>query len=550
MKKRSVFSICLLLIIVMTSGSVFSGCRRSEVLEQKIYTEKQEIDWQNETKIKNNEEENLQEDQEIASKKETEDAQTERSQTDSQPVRGDGDNGSAPILQYGESAPQNGEVQESDEGIEQGTDTADAGIEDVPEILPSTSGDLQTVDDNGENLEIPDSYSKVAAAGPAAAFVEMFGGSGKLKASSESFINNSAAQSVFSDLAEVQTIWPGDGSTVISDDGISQLINLLSSDNSGKGTCLYDTGMLNGEQVKALNEAGIDTWPISLAQNSSSSYKEQVMAIGEILGDEAVRKAKEYCDWYDEVIRIAKSNAPDEIVYTLYVSEWDENVSWMLQGTAIAQQVQQSGLAVAALPKNAALFNDYLNQVNVTNRAQEMQEILYQDDWYINPFLPGTYNVEILNPVKSVLKDQRINKLTSKDTEGIYLGSQEFPAVVVADSLIRDRLIDNQNMEYGMWKVYKPVVIDGRNVYGFLTDDNKVVETTIHDEYQILTLPQGISGNWASGTPEGVLSAIWAGCRIRGSIGESDLAAQLKSFYSEFCGVSLNDNQISSILAG
>lgn len=546
MNSKKTTAFCLLLVFILLNGFVFSGCRRSEVLERKIYTQNQEIDIQNETKEKNNDENNPNEDQEITSKQETDNAKTERNQTDTKSVEGTGNSGTTAQLKYGSSAPSNGEAQASGEGTAKGNDTVGVGVTETPEITPASSGELQTVEEEGETIVIPESFSKVSAVGSAAVFVEIFGGTQRLKASSESFTGSSVAQSLFSDLGEVQTLWTGEGTTALSEDGLNQLVSLLTADSGGKGACLYDVGTLSSSQVQYLNDAGISTYPISLAQSTSEAYKEQVMAIGQILGDEAEKKAKEYCDWHDQVVNTAKSGAVDT-KYTLYVSGWDGIASWQVADRS------GSGLAIAPSKSLVKLFNEYLSDAGVENRVKSVAGELGQPrNWYINPVLGnGVYAVDLNGTLAEKLNDDEKNKLTSIYADGIYLGasSGEFPSVIAANRSVAQSIEYDKSSGSGLWTDYGVQEVVGATGYGMIIGDS-LVQSTIHGEYDIFVLPQGIIGNWSSGTPEGVLVSMWASSRFGGSVTENDVTGQLRYFYENFCGVTLSDDQLASLLAG
>ena len=548
MKLKTVPMLSLLIVFLLICGGLFSGCRRSEVLEQKIYTENKEIDWQNETKEKENEEKNLNEDQEITSKQETEDAETERNQTDTQSIAGSGNSGSTAQLKYGETAPDNGSTEASGGNTTaKGTDTVGVGVQETPEITPASSGELQTVEENGQTIEIPDSYSKVSAVGPAAVFVEILGGTGKLKASSENFTGSNLSRSLFSDLGEVQTLWTGDGTTAISDDSLVQLITLLTADTSGKGACLYDSGTLSAEQVQRLNEAGIDSYPISLSQSTSQAYEEQVMAIGKVLGDDAESRAKDYCDWHDRVMNAARSGAVDT-KYTLYVSGWDGTASWQVADRT------GNGLAIAPSKSLVRLFDEYLSAAGVENRVNGVAGELGQPrNWYVNPLLGnGVYAVNLTGTLADQLNDDEKNKLTSIYADSIYLGasSGEFTSIIAADRNVAQSIYNEKMSGSGLWTNYGEKEVVGATGYGMVIGDS-LVQSTIHGDYEIFALPQGITGNWSSGTPEGVLASIWAASKFGGSVPESDVFSELQFFYEHFCGVtSVSSDMITGLLAG
>lgn len=547
--------VCLMLALILLCAAGMTGCRRSEVLEQKIYTENQEIDRDNETKIKENKEENTEEDQEITSKKETENAETERRQSDALPTKGSGSEGSTAKTEYGKNAASNGTAESSGSGEVKGTDKTGTGVTETTENIESSSGELQTVsdNDNAETIEIPDTCSKIAAVGPAAVFVEMFGGQGMLKASSESFTGSSMISSAFpADAGKVQTLWSGDGGAGLNEGGLDQLIALLTADSSGTGACLYDTGVLTAEDVQSLDAAGIRAYPVSLAQNSSAAYKEQVTAIGDILGGDAADKARQYCSWYDSVLGKAGDGAAESI-NTLYVSAWDPGASWFLYSTA-AELAANYGLAIAPSKKLVKLFNEYLSTAGVTNRVVSLGDMSTAGQyWYVNPLLSGQYFVQLPETANAGIRDeQSSNKMTSASSDGPYLGDPEFPGIIAADPAVKESISEERERGDGMslWKVGQYQQAGQVWGYGFVMENGSFIQTTIHNEYEINVLPQGLTGNWASGTPEGVLSAMWAASRFGGSVTESDLETELQFFNSEFCGGNLSSETISSMLAG
>ena len=553
MSRKSRAAVCLILAFLIVGGTGLTGCRRSEVLEQKIYTENQEIDRENETKIKENEEENLNEDQDITSKKETENAQTERKQSDSLSTKGSGNQGSTAAVEYGENASANGTAQNSGSGESRGTDKTGAGITETTENTEASSGELQTVsdDDNAETIEIPDTCSKIAAVGSAAVFVEMFGGQGMLKASSESFTGSSLIQSAFpSDAGSVQTLWSGDGSAGLNEGGIDQLITLLTADSSGTGACLYDTGVLSPDDVQRLEAAEIRTYPISLAQNSSTAYKEQVTAIGDILGGDAADKARQYCSWYDSVIGKAGNGAADS-KYTLFISAWDPDASWFLYSTA-AELAANYGLAIAPSKKLVKLFNEYLSAAGVTNRVVSIGDLSDSGQyWYVNPLLDNQYKVKLPETANaSVHDEQASNKLTSVPDEEAYLGDSGFPAIITAESSVAQSISGERGSGSGLWSVYPYTQAGQVWGYGFVLENGSFIQSTIHNDYDIHVLPQGLTGNWASGTPEGVLSAMWAASHFGGGVTEDDVKTELENFNREFCDGNLSSETIDSMLAG
>lgn len=547
MKRSTTAKICLVLSLFLVCSTVLTGCRESEVLEQKIYTENQDTDYDNQTKMKNNDENNTDQDQQISSKQETDDADKERNQQDTQAVQGDQDNSSSTAkTTYDSGASSNGTAKNSGNGSQTGTDTQSEGVTDTTGVNAGNSGDQQVVSDNGETVNISDTYTKIAAADPAtAAVVEMLGGSGMLKASSQRFADSDAS-SLFSDASQVQVLWDGNGSSGMTDEQFSQLLTAVTSDSSGKGAVLYRSGELSDSQISQLNAASIDTYAINLTpdtSNASETYKEQIQAIGEMLGSDAANKAEQYVSWYDNVLSTAKSKAGSS-VYSLFIQGWDASAGWSVAGAS------GTGLAIAPSQKHVRLLNEYLSTGGVVNSNTKVSGELGQARyWYVNPLIgTGVSKVTLTGTLAETLTEDSRNKLTSVNESSTYLGDEGFPAVITASSYATQQLTNDKNSGY-LWKNWGQTSNGNASDYGFIYG-SVIVSTTIHGDYNVYTLPSGVGGSWALGTPEGVLTALWACDKFGGTVSDSEIAAQLKDLYTNIFGIDVSDSQINSMLSG
>lgn len=545
-KKRSFKIVCLVLALAVLCSIAFTGCRRSDVLERKIYTENKNVDKSNQTKINNNDQKNQDQDQNITSKKETDDAQKERRQKDTKSVDGSGNNGSTSNKKYSASAPASGKAENAGNGTQKSNQTKGEGVTNTKGSDPGTEGKKQTVDPKGETITIPETSDKIAAVGGAAAIVEMLGGPGKLRASSQNFVNNSIAKNVFSsDMGNVKALWGGNGNSQISDAGLAELQTMLKGDSSGSGAVLYDSGTLTSAQVTSLNNAGIRTYPISLSTASPESYKEQVTAIGNVLGGDAVNKAKQYNDWFDDVINQAKSKASGEKKYTLFIQGWDSAGSWSVAGRS------GQGLAIAPSKMNLGLFNSLIQTANIINASSTASgELGTGKNWYVNPLFGGgggMLAVSLNGTLGDKLNESDMNKLTYVSADSANLGTSAYPGVTVGNRSIAQSLNADKNSGSGLWTPY-PVVNSGSgSAPGFLYGSN-IVRTTIQGDYSVNVLPSGVAGSWALGTPEGVLSAMWAANTFNKA--GLDIKGELRKFYSTFCGKDLSDGDLTNILNG
>ncbi len=541
--RKGTSKICLALILVLMCGVVFSGCRESSVLEQKIYTEDATVDLENETKINNNDEQNEDEDETITSKQENEDSNKERNQSDTKAVQGDGNStDSTAKKSYDSGANTSGQAKTTTNGSTTGSDTKSVGVNNSTGTTAGSSGDLEVVDENGETIEDDNTYDRIAATGAAGAFVEMLSGGGKLVASSASLTGNSQARSIFSNLSNVQTLWDANGTSGMTDANFQALLA------AAPDLCLYDSGGLTGAQVTQLEAAGITCYPMNFSGASDAqTYKDQVTAIGGFLGGDAVKKAADYCNWYDSILRKAESKKGDSEIYTLYLSHWDSSASWTItDGTADTG----GGVGVALAPSKAIvnLFDGYLQHAGVENAVTKMKSFYGSVYFYINPLMSGVRSVRISGTMGTVMKEDNHNKLTGDETTP-YLGTETFPALVVSSNEVKAG-IEADAASSGLWTNYGMATSDASaSGYGFLVD-GQIVGTTIHGGYQIYVLPQGVTGSWSTGSPESVLAAEWASARFKGGFTDDEIKNDLKDFYSTFYGVTLSDAQLSNIVAG
>ena len=553
MKRSTAAKVCLVLAFTLVCSAALTGCRESEVLEQKIYTENKDPDRDNQTKMKNNDENNTDQDQQISSKKETDDADKERNQQDTQAVKGNQDNSSSTAkLTYGAAAEANGTAKGSGNGEQTGTDTQSVGVNSTTGITPGGNGSQQVVNDNGKTIEISGVHNRIAAADPAAAsVVEMLGGTGILKASSQRFAQSSSV-SLFADSGQIQQLWDGNGSSGMTDAAFQQLLTAVSSESSGKGAVLYRPGELSDAQIGALQAAEIDTYPINLTPDTSKAsetYKEQIRAVGQMLGGDAEKKADQYINWYDDVIKTAESKAGDP-VYSLFLQGWDAGAVWTAAG------VTGTGLAIAPSQKHVRLLNEYLSTGGVINSDTKVSGELGQARyWYVNPLIgTGVSQVSLTGTLAEVLKEDGMNKLTSVIDAGeegsitSYLGTSGFPAVITGSSYAAQQLNNDKNGGY-LWKNWGQTSNGNASGYGF-SYGSTIVSTTIHGDYKVFTLPSGVGGSWALGTPEGVLTSLWACDKFGGTVSDADIAARLKDLYTDIFGINVSDSQINSIMSG
>lgn len=573
----------LLIFIILTCVSL-SGCRESHVLEQKVYTQDQPVDYENDVDEINNDEDNTEEDEEISSLAEQDESRMEREQQDVRAVRGPGSSRDTTAkLQYDQGSQQSGETTGAGGGEGDSTQTVPAGTTDKPGINPTGEEEQrEVVDPNGEVVDPPENLSLVTAVGETAALVEMLGGKGRLAASSESFTGNYWAQTVFQeDMANIQTLWSGKGSEALSGDAFQALLALQPA------ACIVNSGdyTFTDDQLAQLAASGIET--VTLPKlNNLENIESTVRLLGQILGDQsagggtnAPAIAEEYCKWAEGIIQKV-DNAVDSFnyggidfskdryalrqdtytdtetetgLYTLFISDWDGSASYRLFSGSY-QTLAGNGVAIAPSGYSTTPLSYYLSEAGVVNTAAVAPDSFSLKYWYVNPLDPSTRVMDIQGAAGTVTNRflTVINDQTSDGTTGsrVYLGEERFPAIVAASQAVRSA-IESNKASGSMWTPY-PVETssDGKvSGYGFREEQGQIVSTTIHGDYSIYVLPDGV-GSWNYGSAEGVMASMWAASKFCGAFQEQDLKQEIADFYSAFYGYSLNDGQLSQILAG
>lgn len=253
----------------------------------------------------------------------------------------------------------NGDVDPDEEDSEQPPENTQMG-DDTP--VPSKVNVPKKVvtDGNGEERQIPEDVFTVTAVGPAAAMVEMLGGEGRIVGSSESFIDNSLAKTMFSDIESIHNWWSGTGNSAISDEDFNELLH------ESPDVCFEISGQntFTPEQITRLEELGIGYVPLK-AFTSSSNIKEAVTLIADVLetnesnGKNAKAIASNYNKWVDDTLGEVKKACETSEFYALYVSDYREDISFSYESansSIIPASAGNSGVATMETQKRETLY--------------------------------------------------------------------------------------------------------------------------------------------------------------------------------------------------
>ena len=531
MINRKKLSRKLVLVLLSACAVTASGCRLSPVLEQVVYEQNHNIDQDQESK--DDQEDNQDEDQQMESKKQVDDSESQQGQEKDDAVSGDGNAQSDTVYggSYRDGAKTNGTDNTSPEnqteaggGAATGNQTGGTG--NGTNYEPGTTGDKSIEDARGVTVQIPENVASVTAPGELGLMVEMLGGSNRLLASSNSLTENSLAKQAFSGqgIFNVKNWWSGTGTGQISDADFQALLN------SKPDVCLEISGYgsFTSAQVTQLENAGI-TYFVMPKLDSVDHIKEAVTLMGTILGDKssgggtnAPMVAKQYCDWADKVVKLARVTDSNNQKYSLYISAWDTDAYWSTWSKDDGLGDEGYGVAIAANSDSVAALNSCLNTALVNNTQTSTR------DQYVNP-------LKNLDWLQKVTGDQATygtpgNYARTDDSDNAcYLGSKQFPAIIVANQSIKTAILNDKH-----WTSYGKNPSGSNSFeYGYTDQHGKFVPSNIHGNYEIYINPSGI-GDWVAGSVETPLEAAWVSCKLQGQCSLEQVRNLASEFYKTF----------------
>ncbi len=416
----------------------------------------------------------------------------------------------------------------------------------------------QIVDINGRVVEIPNNISSLTATGELALIVEMLGGGDKLSASSASLKDGMAGR-MFGNGWSGSVLWDGDGSAPMSDDRFAQLLN------QAPQLCMMLSGELSftEDQLRQLSEHNIQYMTLP-PLTSFSGICEAVRITGEVL--QAQDKASAYINYCNEtrwnIQSMTEPFRPDGIdydtgaeglaagsgVYALYISGWDASASYSLRHESVVLSGQ--GMATARTGYAGSPVTGMLSLAGVGNSAalKENNYVLNAPKIrFINPVINNLCTMDIQGGSQGATYKREYVMTTAG---GFNLGDPEFPAVLAGTREAYEGILADKNRR-GIWGEYPETQSPSGNTfdYGFLDAAGNLVVSTIHDQYDLYVIPSG-AGSWSRGSVESILLPHWAAWRVRGIGTEAEVRSRIADFYQRFYGVPLSEADINEILAG
>jgi hypothetical protein len=311
-------------------------------------------------------------------------------------------------------------------------------------------------------------------------------------------------------------------------------------------------------QIQQLEEAGI-SYMVLPELNSVQNLKDAVTIVAEVLdensdsGKDATKIAKKYSNWVDETLSTVESKTSDVALASLYITEWRDDISYQLTenyeslpSEAGLTNGKGSGVAIAWSPKKDELMTTWMATAGVTNTSTSNGSLADTEGSYVMPmahqfsvkFSSSEYTYYTQNMAAGA--DWFVAQKVS-DSSYNLLGSDAFPAIIVANSEIKTAIENNWFWQY--WGDLE----NSAWGFGYTSEDGTSYYSSIGGDYDIYVSPTGIE-SWADGCVESPLEAYWVACKISGKISESTLKSKVKAFYKEFFDVTLSDSQLEQII--
>lgn len=454
----------------------------------------------------------------------------------------------------------------------------------------------QVYDANGNQIYLPEHTTKVAATGSAALIFQMFGGNEILCASNADFLDNNLTQTVFQDegIAKTEKLWDGDGNSPMDATAFERLLALYPDccvGISGKNTFSEEQ-----IQTLKDNDIPYLVLPdCSSAYNIDTAVQIAGQAIGDnsdIGGLDAAKLAEEFIAYEEKLTKevISKhgisscynrnyyksknmyltGSGGDSVyantvpgTYAGYICGWDDT-GYLSLSEGDTVEVEQDGLALFRHTSGAISY--YMSMAGIIDVS--VQNVNWTT-WTgaggvlaIGPYVDAGNGLAFVPSVNAFQKYYRSTILKQDDSDSPYnlemdftktkyayygaavfgynddenppfLGSEDYPALLVPSQAIKEKLEASRDSELGL---YRP---NGSNH----------ISSYIADYYEIYVNPSGV-GSWADGSVESILESVWLSYKYYGGYTESEVKDEIKEFYSTFYRHDLSDSQLSDILNG
>lgn len=637
----------LVLVVLMaaTLCASLGGCKISDRLTEVIYDqESEDIDYDNPSKVlvqdteaeetttelplvetgdeekDDQEEEDPTEDEEETTDEEatTADVTQQISTTYSTTTGGSlaaGNNGSGGEGEDSEGGSEASEESDDEtsggdaEGAGKGGSEGDASSALGGESGARSGGDTTYYAEVGTNQQVASGIDYVAACGEAATIVSMLAGdAGALLYTDAEWASRSKIKKVLGSRynTDVVQAWSDDGDSYDLSDAMLQ--TMIEDERLECVFVMSGCETLTDAQQDALEEAGIviQVLPdMTTATNITATVEwvGRMFEAGDNQNSTALERAEAYVQFHDELLEevadVASTSTTDNSgkpvsssgtqYYTLYVSDWVKNVSYVGSSADLSTKY---GIGICTVGYAWSPLYYYMSVGGAYSTSSVSK----------GNYTSGTTLVWQFNTNQLTMKESDFSKSSlvtnyQKNSGNtaygwtylcssgyIGVGTDQFPLVITdtqdsAERMLADREYgessDSINSLYELYPLisyttgsvtYSWVGLQGTSsvmcyAVGGLTSSQSSGQTYTQmknalegstADYDVVTNPEGLFGeSWTQGSVESVLEAAWISYLYYPDEHESNYVAQtIADFYAEFYGYALSSSELETILAG
>ena len=449
--------------------------------------------------------------------------------------------------------------------------------------------------DYGEFPEIPEEIKHVTAVGQAAVIVSMLGGTEDdtpLVGADANLLENDDAQKILANkgISNVKTFWKNDGASK------GDLVSIKKIIKSDVELCFVMEGddTFTDEQEQELLDNNIIVYELP-DMASASKIVSAVDIVGQILSEggneQAGELASEYASFHNKLVKSLqdknggltggfnydkgkKASTDASSMNTLYISDWDYSARYADENNYITTP---KGVGVADLGYEEHPVSYYMSVGGASNVAAAgnfrtlsgYTSVVWQFTLTKAPLTWGNWTKIDREKVSYPLKGDGFDWcMTWSLADQCGLGTELYPAVVVADQKMKDAMEAESQGEHDAYYPY-PLASKSEggvittSTVGFYTGSNLVdscigigsdEHSVLNDgegnvtPYSIYVNPCGAFSDWAEGGVESVLETSWIYQTFRDE--DYSAADDVKDFYETFYDYELSSSELDDIMDG
>ena len=580
--RASGYRLCIASLFCISLFFLLAGCRPSPALERLIYTQDADELADNDIRLLSYQYDSQEETDNISPQQENLDSPDKRDVLEDLPVwdRSGLVLRAASHVMFDQNAASNYDTEYSIR-MEQTPqeDSRNQPEEEVVSELDQGANIMQEedskhiVDAYGNYITLPSQINRISAVGEIAGLIHMLGGGRRMVATSQSFAENRIARMVWGEekVLAAKALWHDSGAECLSEEDFHTLLEL------NPDICIEISGeeTFSREQVAMLREAQI-AYVVLPQLNTTENISTAISVLADVLGGrdnqneiDAPELAIQYAAFCEKVIAdldertkrfsynnidfdndkykygvkyLPEGEPPASGKYSIFINEWDAAVHCRLYSDDRVTLTGR-GAAIAYSGYSNSPLSYYMSIAGVINTPAIYQDYNIESKWYVSPLSPTTRILSFLGGHGAI---QPTGAVLTKVSNNVYLGSAEYPAIIVPSEYVKERILADP-----IWKYFGLATSSsGMNRdYGFLDEDGSIVKSNIVGPYAIYVNPAGV-GSWTGGSAESILEAIWVAWKFQEAYTEAEVQEWMRDFYRTFYRYALSEEDMAVIMQG